>query len=729
MSVTEACLRRRLAIAIVTLALAFPGAAMAQRRAMPDLSGAPADIQAIWKKVQSGGRPTMEEAQKLGQYLAAYAGDIESSARRSADSVRTAAPQQAARALGRTTDPAKACPARSPALATVARSAPTAAAAAAFLDTITRTVFARETPAAAHRLQAGLAKATSVAALEAMGQTFYAGGFDGAAVATFAEAARWGGAAAQRNWTNLGAILVSYGDPAHSITALRRAMALGPSYPLLVHQLGIAYADLGDLAAAESLLTNVTKSAPTFGLAWDALARVQSCTGNMSAAWHSLAQAQEANWSTARERILDKHEPESNDDAVEAQKPFPEPSGASPFSSGARMAPANFDASTPAIADTWKEERGRPIAFMQTANAYQALASKILQQESAADAAAAGVQQSGGAAAAINGMLLTIDVSNGRQALAAIEKLRYRNSARQAMVLAAYRDKDVVIAKEAGRLREAIEQEHQACINKKLAANQEPALCTPPYCRAYLAAAGTQYEQERDNARVYIGGVAGLAGTYDKTMRDWFYWAGDPGTRRTIDAERRYQLAIMTMMQYKIAELVPDYSTDGSGCLGDQYTKAVEAAEAKGIDPADPGTCPGLDLSVQSVATVSGDCKHVRMTIDLEELPVTPTLDYKRATHDHAGSLFMGAGKEMLHGAVGAEAGLQVNFDEGGWVQGFGPAGSVTVGSDKLVTISANGMLNILDHGSLGQAGISMAGPGFEVSLATDTGFTGHLDI
>src|SRR5512142_2940287 len=139
MSVTEACLRRRLAIAIVTLALAFPGAAMAQRRAMPDLSGAPADIQAIWKKVQSGGRPTMEEAQKLGQYLAAHAGDIESSARRSADSVRTAAPQQAARALGRTTDPAKACPARSPALATVARSAPTAAAAAAFLDTITRT--------------------------------------------------------------------------------------------------------------------------------------------------------------------------------------------------------------------------------------------------------------------------------------------------------------------------------------------------------------------------------------------------------------------------------------------------------------------------------------------------------------------------------------------------------------------------------------------------------------
>ena len=86
--------------------------ARAQRTGMPDLSGAPADIQAIWKKVQTGGRPTMEEAQKLGQYLAAHADAIQNAARHRADSVRVAAPQTAKLALGPAADPAKACPAR-----------------------------------------------------------------------------------------------------------------------------------------------------------------------------------------------------------------------------------------------------------------------------------------------------------------------------------------------------------------------------------------------------------------------------------------------------------------------------------------------------------------------------------------------------------------------------------------------------------------------------------------
>lgn len=727
MSSAATVARRWTARALVMLLLASPAPVFAQRAGMPDLSGAPADIQAIWKKIQSGGRPTMDEAQKLGQYMAAHATEVQSAAKHVADSVRVAAPRTAKLALGPAADPSKACPTRSPALRMVPSGAITDAAARAFLDFIARKFLARETPAAARQLQAGFAKTADAAQLDATAGMLYLAGYDGAAIVGHVDAARRAGADAQRYWANLGATLVSADDPADAVAALRRALTLGTSYPLIVHQLGVAYADLGDLATAESLLTAVTKSAPNLALTWDALARVQSCMGNMTAAWASLAKAQEASWNDRRARLLAKHDPESNDDPIEAAKPFVEPTGASIFPPPPAPPPADLSTQTPVLGDTWRENLGHPAQFIKAANAYRELAGRILQQAdrqtvAAGRAADAAARQSGASRGAV---IVSVALSNDKEVTSGVEKDRYRLSAREAMVLRAYADRDSAIMREQLAVQKKREDAFWHCV----ANSSNSDICKVPYCRAKLAGFEDYYEKSRDNARVYFGGMVGLGTTYDGIMRRWFLRAESPATRISVDAERRYQLAGITVAMFTVAIGIGPNDVPGEQCFDPQEIAALEALAVKAAAAADPGSCGSIDLSVHAVASIAGDCNHVRMTIDLENLPVTPTLDYKRATRDHAGSLFMGGGKEFMHGAVAGEAGLQVNFNESGRVQGFGPAGSVTVGSEDLVAISANGMINLLNHGPAGQAGIKLDGPGFEMSLATDTGFTGHLDI
>jgi len=699
---------------------------------MPDLSKAPADIQAIWKKVQTGGIPSPEEAQKLGQYLAAHAAGIQRAARAVADSVRVSAPKQVAKALGPAADPSKACPATS----SVPQSTPTASLSAtgaqAFLDSITRTYLAREKSSAATRLRTGLARIDDVDRLEMTGATFYLAGFDGAAVITYSVAARGGGASAQRLWTDLGATLVSAGDAAHAVTALRHALSLGQPYALLIHQLGVAYADMGQLATAESLLTRATTMSPTFGLAWDALARVQSCRGNMSAAWRSLAQAQEADWSDRRQRVLDKHDPESKDDRVEAQKPFPEPSGPALFVSTSTPPPADFAAETPVIPDTWRANLGHPAQFLMTANAYQLLAGRILQQEQADDARAGRAMDAAARAsfpAAHGGFVLSISIQNGREAISAIERLRYRLSAREEMLLRAHADKDSVIMR--GVLADQTERQEQltTCQQQAGPNTERYYACRIPYCKAESNALERHYAEFRDNARVYIGGVTGLAATYDKDMRAWFTWAGDPGTRITIDAERRYQLAGMVVTMFTIAAGVGPNDMPSDQCFDPMHMTALEALAAHAEAEADPGTCSKFDKSIRFVVTIQGDCKSLRMTFDLDlDLPATPTLDYRAASHGHNGKIFIGGGQEKFHGLVSGEAGLAVTFNEGGWVQGFGPAATVNVGNDAVATATATGMINLLDHGSAGEASVGFSGFGRQASIATDTGFSGNFD-
>lgn len=694
---------------------------------MPDLSSAPADIQAIWKKVRSGGIPTPAEAQKLGQYLAAHSGDIQRAAVSHADSVRVAAPKQAEIALGAAADPDKACPAATtpPALRDLSP-----AAAQAFLDSMSHMFLAREKPSAAKRLEAGLARVKDANRLETTGAMFYLAGFDGAAIVVEAAAARAGGAGSQRRWTNLGAALVSYGDPADAVVALHHAMRMAPPYPLLIHELGVAFADLGQLAVAESLLARATASAPTFGLAWDALARVQSCRGNMTAAWRSLAQAQDVDWNDRRDRILQKHDPESNDDAIESQKPFPEPAG-TPYASSSSVAPANFAGETPVLADTWRENLGHPVQFLKTANAYRLLASQILKQGQDAEVAEGRARDAAEHAptrASHGSYLLSVSIQNGGQALKAVERLRTRLSAREALLLRDHADHDSVITQQLLADQRLRESTYAKCLENATTDVQRTA-CRVPYCRSEVQAADKYYPLFRDNARVYFGGVTGLAARYDKVMRQWFMWAGDPGAQIDIDAERRYQLAGMLVTAFTVAAGVGPNDVPSDDCFDPQKVAELEALAAKDAEKGNPGPCTAFDKSIPFVVSIQGDCKSLRMTLDLDlDLPATPTLEYRAAEHGHAGRIFVGGGQDALHGLVSGEAGLAVTFNEGGWVQGFGPAASATIGNDLVATGTAAGMLNLLDHGPAGDASVGFNGFGYQASLATDTGFSGHFD-
>jgi hypothetical protein len=124
--------------------------------------------------------------------------------------------------------------------------------------------------------------------------------------------------------------------------------------------------------------------------------------------------------------------------------------------------------------------------------------------------------------------------------------------------------------------------------------------------------------------------------------------------------------------------------------------------------------------------SIKGNCHELRMELSIP-LPATPALEYHRAEANRDGSLFVGAGKGVAAGLAKGEAGLQVNFNEGGWVQGFGPAVHASAGNEHIAVLSAGGMVNLLDHGSLGEASAGFTGLGAQLAISTTTGFTGNL--
>ena len=75
---------------------------------MPDMSNAPADIQAIMKKVMSGGIPTQDEAKRLGAYMSANKGAIAKSATAYGDSMKKQAAAAKTRMSGKSDQ--NACP-------------------------------------------------------------------------------------------------------------------------------------------------------------------------------------------------------------------------------------------------------------------------------------------------------------------------------------------------------------------------------------------------------------------------------------------------------------------------------------------------------------------------------------------------------------------------------------------------------------------------------------------
>ncbi len=313
--------------------LAAQGRAGMQVPGMPDMSSAPADIQAIWKKVMNGGIPTQAEAKRLGDYMAANKGAIAKSATAYGDSMKTRA--TAAKAALATRSDQAACPARvalSPSLALQ----PTSRVAMALLDSIRRAYSAKLEPQALSLLQSALGKMSDPAGLNQLAVALLLKGYPDLAILTdVAEVLRTPSSGAQDAWADLGAGLVGVGDALPAIPVLRYALSLGVRNPTYVADLGVAYADLGDLTSAATLLQEAIRLDPASDQAYDALGRVQSCQGNMTLAAASMKKAQDDDWTKERQKAIDDHDKQtsqnSNDDAAEAAQDFRSPPGGRRF--------------------------------------------------------------------------------------------------------------------------------------------------------------------------------------------------------------------------------------------------------------------------------------------------------------------------------------------------------------------------------------------------------------
>ena len=685
---------------ILTVMLVAASAVRARAQVVPDMSKAPPDVQAVWRKVMSGGIPTPDEARKLSDYMKGHRREIVAGVR-----ARVPAAQAAAEASRRQSAALRAsmgasgsggdvrdCPTRSPALAHVASMAPTAAAAAALLDTLRRTYAALEGPADVRRLDAMLARIPDGSRLSVIGAMLAGGGYADASVLANVTAARRGGMA-QLAWTNLGGSLEGAGDDAHAVAAYRRALSLGARRAMDVYGLGVAYADLGDLATALPLLDEAIHLAPRFGMAWDALGRAQSCAGQMTAAIHSMARAQEVDWSEHREaQVTGK---ESNDDATEAARPLP---------MATRVAlvpppePKPFAAELPAIPDNGHDAIGWPEVFLKTANAYFDEIDPILKRAAEDERAVSG----GGEAFADNapgGFGMIIDLSNTREALDAVDRVQQRTSGRLMRMREAYSDRLQAIP---GMLQPQYtenENKYRQCVNEARARNGDDSLCKPPYCRVVRSLDERGYELRRDAARIFIGGMAGTAKEYDKALRGWFRFADLPTTRVQIDGQRRSQLAGMEHVMFVGASQVGDIAGHSACYDQDELNLEAMAAKAKLDSAANPGRCKAHNLNLPLFVSVEADCKHLKISVDAFDLPVTPTFEYKVATKHHHGSMFIGVGKDAGFGLASGEVGLQANFDEGGWITTAGIGVHGSLGNSAVISASMDETINLRSTG------------------------------
>ena len=265
---------RRVALCLIVVALSGARPLTAQGRAgmqvpgMPDMSNAPADIQAIWKKVMSGGIPTQAEAKKLSDYMAANKGAIVKSATSYGDSMKKQA--AVAKAALSTSDQPRVL--RASSLSPTLGVQPTSKIATALLDSIRQAYSAKLKPQALSMLQSALGKVSDPAGLNQLGVALLLKGYPDLAILTHvAEVQRAPSSSAQDAWADLGAGLLVVGDALPAIPVLRYALSLGVRNPTYVADLGVAYADLGDLTTATTLLQEAIRLDPASGQAYDAL--------------------------------------------------------------------------------------------------------------------------------------------------------------------------------------------------------------------------------------------------------------------------------------------------------------------------------------------------------------------------------------------------------------------------------------------------------------------------
>ncbi len=608
-----------LLLAGVAVSVATP-TPLAAQAGMPDMSKAPPDVQAIWKKVMSGGIPTKEEAAKLQAYMDQYGGSANGGL----------APEEGV----------KDCPARSPLLAQVSTTAPGAAAAAQLLSQLRSTYLARESADGRSALESIGTSVTDAAKLDWLGAALVVGQYPGAAVVVYADAAARGGPNAQLSWSGLGSALEEAGDDAHAAAAFRRALALGPRNALDVYGLGVAYADLGDLSEGISLLTEATGMAPSFGLAWDALGRSQSCTGAMAMAAASMKKAQEVDWTGHGEDVA--RGPESDDDQAEAHKPYPEPPGIALLPP---PVPPAFPWTFPKPPGSLLRSGGFVEGVLKEANEYNTMLTHLGLSEQAAENAAEESEEAAAAAPAPDAVFVAdIAFTNSKEAQAAVDRVDARMSARLSLVQEAYHDKI-----------------------KAIAQAYAPRYAQAKTCRQRFEVSSQEYLENRAAAAVYIGGMTGVSQEYDKVMRAWFRYANDPSTQVEIDFDRREQVAGMEKDMYTDASLVGSLGVDGDfeDCVHNGQL-VPEPGSAKDA-PGKPGPCNAKEADAV-VVDIYSDCRSFRLTIGLG---LKAKFEFNGATKGHHGSLFVGLGAGFGPGPKGFKplsgfAGMQANWGENG---------------------------------------------------------------
>lgn len=623
-----------LAAAVVPVAVPAPVAAQA---GMPDMSKAPPDIQAIWKKIMSGALPTKEEAAKLQAYMNKYGGSANGGL----------SPDEGT----------KDCPARSPLLAQVSAAAPGAGAAAQLLSQLRTTYVAAESADGRSALAAIRARVTDASKLTWLGAALVVGQYPGAAVVVYADAAARGGPTAQGAWSGLGSALEEAGDDAHAVAAFRRALVLGPRNALDVYGLGVAYADLGDMSKGISLLTEATGLAPNFGLAWEALGRSQSCTGAMAMAAASMRRAQEVDWMGNRERVA--RGPESDDDKTEAKKPYPQPPG---VALDPPPAPPAFPWTYPTLPAHLTSAVDFEKHMLDEHRQYDQIGTQLAATEQKARDAAQTKEEKeteGPPMPPADVFLLDISLTNAKQAEDAYNRVDARMAARLSLVQQAYHDKMIRIAKSYAAQFAAVEDQYARCQGDG---------CQMAHCRAKFKLASSEYDENRAAGAVFVGGVTEVSQKYDKVMRAWFRYANEPATEVEIDYDRREQIVGMEGLVYTELMMLGEWEKGGgeySLCVhnGKLDPPPREATDAAG----QPGPCKTKKADAVVIHLYS-DCRSFRMTVGYG---LNLKFEFNGATKGHHGSLFIGPGVGVGPGPKGFKplsvfAGMQANWGENG---------------------------------------------------------------
>jgi hypothetical protein len=181
-------------------------------------------------------------------------------------------------------------------------------------------------------------------------------------------------------------------------------------------------------------------------------------------------------------------------------------------------------------------------------------------------------------------------------------------------------------------------------------------------------------------------------------MNRWFDWAGEPSDRRSIDNERRAQLATMESIAYNIAG---DAQASVNTC--DTAAEAASrAATAKADEERDTGECKARSIHLPKLVedvpgvTMDADCHKMTMSIDWAVLDKigSPKLEIERATATSNGKFFIGVERSNEAGTASGTGGLQVTWNNGGWVQSAGGVLSGTAGIDGVAQVSGDLFIN-----------------------------------